>query len=216
MKNALVNSLKRTFGNLCGKRRKKVRPPSIHSPVPATPHDDVVEDDGEAILPDDRYIRVLIAEDNVISLKIMIRMLMMRSKLVIESVNNGTLALEKVTANSTPQRGKDPFSLIILDFHMPGMSGMEVIRGIRKRNIDVPILVVTAAGKPIGDKCMRAGANAVVYKPVTKAKLLEAIDELVCPVSLEETSGTSATTSTGEECATEENVTNDSKTIKQR
>ena len=187
----LFKTLRHNIGHFCGGKRKKKRPVSMHSVVQSVASDTETE---ETILPDNKYIRVLIAEDNIISLNIMKRMLSLRCNIVVETVSDGTLALELATSN-TRHRGKDPFSLIILDVHMPGLSGVDVIRGIRKRNIDVPILIVTA-DSAIGAKCTRVGANAILVKPVKKAELLKIIDNLVCPIELEtEENGATATAS---------------------
>lgn len=163
----------RKWACLCGTRKKDRR----HVTPEVT--DGEVPNIEEEILPDDKYIRVLIAEDNAISLAIMQRMLRLRSNIVVESVGDGTRALELVTSRET-----DPFSLLMLDVHMPGLNGIEVIKGIRRRNIDVPILIVTA-DETMGARCKRAGADAVLFKPVKKSALLDIIDELVCPLDLE-------------------------------
>lgn len=169
---------------VCGKRRKK--PSERTTPSPPLSGGLIADDDAaeEEILPDNKYIRVLIAEDNIVSLNIMKRMLRLRSNIVVESVCDGTRALELVTSASS-RHGQDPFSLLMLDIHMPGMNGIDVIKGIRRRNIDVPILIVTA-DESIGTRCKRAGADAILFKPVKRAALLEIIDELICPFNLEE------------------------------
>lgn len=162
----------------CGRRKKYHKKTQADNTADGGVVNDVEED--EVILPDDRYIRVLIAEDNSISLAIMQRMLSLRNNITVETVGDGARALELVASRKT-----DPFSLIILDVHMPGLNGIEVVKGIRKRNIDIPILVVTA-DETMRARCLRAGADAVLFKPVKRAILLHNIDELICPVGLEE------------------------------
>ena len=141
-------------------------------------HDVVVAEDmeEELILPDEKYIRILIAEDNKITLDIMKRMLRIRSNIVVETVSDGARALELVTNAGSKNR----YSLVVLDVHLISMDGDRVVRGIRQRNIDVPIFVVTADEKK-GEKCKKIGADAVLLKPLKKSQFLNIIDELVCP-----------------------------------
>lgn len=137
--------------------------------------DEFVDDD-EVILPDDEYIRILLAEDNKITLEIMKRMLSQRSNIIVETVTDGARALELVTNTNSKNR----YSLVVLDVHLVSMDGDAVVKGIRRRNIDVPILIVTADEK-LAARCKRIGANEVMIKPLKRALFLAAIDELICP-----------------------------------
>ncbi len=68
--------------------------------------------------------------------------------------------------------------ILLLDFYMPGMDGDEVCRLIRKtkRWQDLPILMVTAAGKPEEvQRCLQAGCDDYITKPVNKQELREKV-----------------------------------------
>jgi FixJ family two-component response regulator len=65
---------------------------------------------------------------------------------------------------------------IILDLHMPGMSGMELLQAMQGRDMPSPVIVITAYDEPgARDRCLRAGAAAYLRKPLDGSALLEAI-----------------------------------------
>ncbi len=72
--------------------------------------------------------------------------------------------------------------LVLLDLYMPDMNGDEVCRRIRSRPEweRLPVIMVTAAGKPaeIG-KCLDAGCDDYITKPVNKQDLLEKVQRLL-------------------------------------
>ena len=77
-------------------------------------------------------------------------------------------------------RSGEPVGIILMDIMMPDMDGYEAISAIRSNNkfSSVPIIAVTAqamAGDK--DKCLRAGANGYISKPVTIDQLLILINE---------------------------------------
>jgi CheY-like chemotaxis protein len=82
--------------------------------------------------------------------------------------DNGQMALEKLRENKS-------IELIIMDIMMPVMDGYEAMRGIRSQRQlqDVPIIALTARAMPDEQqKCMAAGANDYLSKPVDMERLL--------------------------------------------
>ncbi|ANZ60113.1 DNA-binding response regulator [Secundilactobacillus paracollinoides] len=71
---------------------------------------------------------------------------------------------------------KDEISLLILDWMLPGLDGLAVIRRIRKQNDDVPIIMMTARDY-VGDKVsgLDAGADDYITKPFDIEELLARI-----------------------------------------
>lgn len=66
---------------------------------------------------------------------------------------------------------------LILDLHMPVMSGMELLETLRANNVGVPTLMVT--GRPdadIAERLRRSGSTALLAKPVTDSELLGCIE----------------------------------------
>jgi two-component system, OmpR family, response regulator RegX3 len=74
--------------------------------------------------------------------------------------------------------GNYAYDAILLDLLMPGIGGFEVLREIRRAspNIATPVVIVSVLSDQASkDRCMRAGANAYLVKPVERNSLLATV-----------------------------------------
>lgn len=75
------------------------------------------------------------------------------------------------------------FDLLLVDLRMAGMDGLTAIGLIRARDdarARLPIIVVTADTAPdLRDRCLAAGADDVLFKPVAMESLFEAMGRLM-------------------------------------
>ncbi|MFQ5494524.1 MAG: response regulator [Phycisphaerae bacterium] len=109
--------------------------------------------------------RVLLVENNEVNRRVMTAMLE-RTGCDVRSADNGRLALEEL------ERGR--FDLVLMDVQMPEMDGLATTRRIRTdpRFTALPIIAVTAHA--VNDdrcRCLKAGMNDYIAKPVDPAKL---------------------------------------------
>ena len=117
-------------------------------------------------------LSILLVEDNPINQKLA-TLLLSRYRWRVSIASNGQEALEAVTAEN--------FDVILMDVQMPIMDGLEATRRIRAREADtgnhVPIIAMTARSM-VEDKvkCLEAGMDEYVSKPVRPEKLLSAIE----------------------------------------
>jgi len=122
-----------------------------------------------------RSLHILVAEDNPVNQKLAVRLLEKEGHTVVV-VDNGRRALEAL-------EGAD-IDLVILDVQMPEMDGYEAATSIRKAEETtlkrVPILAMTAhAMKGDREKCLAAGMDGYLSKPIRPDDLRQAIEELV-------------------------------------
>jgi CheY-like chemotaxis protein len=111
--------------------------------------------------------RVLISEDNHLSLKLASRILT-NFGMIVDGVSNGRIAYDHALKNQ--------YELIILDLETPEMNGKEAAFNIRKFNTKTPILALTAHQKSdIETECIQAGMNDVIQKPIDPKSLHKAL-----------------------------------------
>lgn len=71
------------------------------------------------------------------------------------------------------------FAVLLIDLRMPGMDGMTALRHIRARSdakATVPIIIVTADIAPdLRERCLAAGADDVIFKPIAMDELFGAM-----------------------------------------
>lgn len=117
----------------------------------------------------DRKLKILIAEDDVVSEKLMSFVVRNFAKEILK-VNTGIQAVE--TCRSNPD-----IDLILMDIKMPGMDGYEATSKIRAFNMEVIIIAQTAYGFA-GDreKAIKAGCNDYTSKPIDKDALNQMIN----------------------------------------
>ncbi|CAH7304642.1 Histidine kinase [Vibrio chagasii] len=113
---------------------------------------------------------VLLVEDNKINAMV-IKKFCESINMTVENAYDGLQALDKLAANQ--------YDLIIMDNHMPNMSGIEAIQKIRNElKLTTVIFACTAdVFKEAHDEFLLSGANFVLTKPLQKNSLQNAINE---------------------------------------
>jgi CheY-like chemotaxis protein len=118
---------------------------------------------------------ILVAEDNPVNQRLVTRLLEKRGYVVV-GVETGEEALRALT--------QAPFDLVLMDVQMPEMDGCEATGAIRAReqgtDAHLPIIALTAhAMKDDREKCLAAGMDAYLTKPIKPEELYAAIERLV-------------------------------------
>jgi two-component system, sensor histidine kinase and response regulator len=120
-----------------------------------------------------------VAEDNTVNQKVIARLLEKRGHSVVLA-QNGREALEALEGR--------PFDIVLMDGQMPEMDGFEATRLIREKEkasgIHVPIIALTAHAMQ-GDKerCLAAGMDGYVSKPVKMDDLFSIIENVVSDIT---------------------------------
>ena len=69
---------------------------------------------------------------------------------------------------------------VVLDLQMPEMSGLELQRHLKSRGLALPVVIVTGHDEPgMQARCLEAGANAYLRKPIDGKALVEAISQAI-------------------------------------
>ncbi|KAJ3516880.1 hypothetical protein NLJ89_g859 [Agrocybe chaxingu] len=130
--------------------------------------------------PNDVTFDILLAEDNLVNQKLAVKILEKYGH-TVEIAENGSLAVDAFKGRVA--QGK-PFDIILMDVSMPFMGGMEATELIRsyemhKSLTPTPIIALTAHAM-IGDRerCLEAGMDDHITKPLRRGDLLNAINKL--------------------------------------
>ncbi len=100
---------------------------------------------------------VLVVEDNKIN-QIITRKILEKNKIKCDVADNGDIAISKTKQNN--------FDLILMDIHMPGISGIEATKQIREFNKEIPIIALTAVTLDDNlDEFYENGFNDIIPKP---------------------------------------------------
>ena len=124
-----------------------------------------------------RKLRVLLAEDNAINQKLAIRLLEKQGHTV-------TLAADGIEAVAAVEQ--IDFDVVLMDVQMPNMSGLEAAVAIRAAERStgrhVPIVAMTAhAMKGDQERCLEAGMDGYISKPIQPDRMMEAIARAAGP-----------------------------------
>jgi len=124
---------------------------------------------------------VLVAEDGLDN-QALISTKLRETGLNVELVSNGQLACEKALAAA--RRGT-PFDLILMDVQMPVMDGFNATLHLRSKGYRGPVIALTAnAMERDRSKCLSAGCNDFVTKPIQMKALFKAISRYLKVVEI--------------------------------
>ena len=124
-----------------------------------------------------RPLRLLLAEDNAVNQRLAVRLLEKHGHSVFVA-HNGKEALAALQ--------REPFDAVLMDVQMPEMDGFEATAAIRageqRTPVHQPIIAMTAhAMKGDRERCLEAGMDGYVSKPLQISELLAVLDNLAAP-----------------------------------
>jgi PAS domain S-box-containing protein len=120
-------------------------------------------------------LRVLVAEDNRVNQRLVVRMLEKRGHRVVVA-GNGREALDALE--------RDTFDLILMDVQMPEMDGIEVVAEIRRKELGTSrrqsVIALTAhAMKGDRERCLASGMDDYLSKPIRPQELDEVLERCI-------------------------------------
>jgi FixJ family two-component response regulator len=97
-------------------------------------------------------------------------------RLLLES--SGFIARDFASADLFLHAETADMGCLLLDLHMPDISGLDLLRLIRARGIRCPVIVVSGRRDPVQDaEVLAAGASALLSKPFDDQQLLDLVEQ---------------------------------------
>jgi CheY-like chemotaxis protein len=126
--------------------------------------------------PRTQALDILIVEDNRVNQKVL-RQLLERLGHQFDVAEDGLAALEALE--------KHPYQVILMDLQMPRLDGLETTRRIRANGSAQPWIIAVTANAFEEDRlrCMAAGMNDYLSKPLRREALLRALNQVDSPVN---------------------------------
>jgi PAS domain S-box-containing protein len=117
--------------------------------------------------------RILVAEDRS-EIRYLLRHFLEDAGGKVIAVADGQAAIEAI--QQAEQSGQ-PMDIVIMDMHMPALDGYETTRRLRAAGFTMPIIALTAAAMTWDrDKCLAAGCDGYLKKPIDYRALIELVD----------------------------------------
>jgi signal transduction histidine kinase len=114
---------------------------------------------------------ILIADDDDMN-KFLAQHILETYNVNVGTAANGKEALEKII--------NEYYDVVLMDLHMPEMGGIDVVKNIRKKGINIPVIAVTGnVMKSEKENCINAGLNEYISKPYDENELLQKIIDLL-------------------------------------
>lgn len=122
-------------------------------------------------------LRIMIVDDMGVSRGLLVQAIEEMGIWKNQAENDGRAALSKLIA--------DPVHLVLSDYNMPGMDGLELLRALRENKSTARIGFILVTGNPTPDlvaKGKALGLNNIIKKPFSTASMKQCIESVVGPL----------------------------------
>jgi len=121
----------------------------------------------------ERRTRVLVADDSETIL------LLLRTRLEIEGLEVTTAANGQAALDAVAAMGDEGPDVILMDAMMPGVSGLDALKDLRKAGSEIPVLIVSAHQERDATDSVELDVSGFIRKPIDFDDLLRRIQDLV-------------------------------------
>ena len=119
-------------------------------------------------------MKALVVDDSAVMRKVLIGALARAGITEVDQAEDGEVAVTAASANE--------YGIVLMDWNMPKLSGLEAVKQIRALGKKVPIIMVTTESeKSRVVEALKAGANNYILKPFEPAAIEEKIKSALAP-----------------------------------
>jgi len=125
-------------------------------------------------------LQVLIADDHFLIRQFIRRVLLENGFTHVDMVNDGNEAVESI--NTSLASDKKPYDIVLLDWNMPTLSGIDVLAYIRSKqhyNNSAVVMFTAESERTNIMKAVKMGATSYILKPISPVDLNKKIREIV-------------------------------------
>jgi CheY-like chemotaxis protein len=136
-----------------------------------------VDQERKFVAPNDIYGTWALVVDDCEDNRVIIRKMLESFGLRVETASSGQAALERLGSCKISEKMEKSFKLIMMDWLMPGLDGIETSRIIRYEfHLDIPIIMMTAFGRETERRdAEKVGVNGFLTKPIYQSSLFNAM-----------------------------------------
>ena len=118
----------------------------------------------------DRHNKVVLVVEDYISSQMLLKTILARTGVKVLVAEDGETAISLVESN-------DDIDMVLMDIRLKGLDGLQATQQIKQLKPNTPVIAQTACAI-MGDmeKCLNAGCNAYITKPIETTLLLETMD----------------------------------------
>jgi class 3 adenylate cyclase/DNA-binding response OmpR family regulator len=122
--------------------------------------------------------RILVVDDNQQIRQFLDEYVLKPGGFSVEFAFNGAAGLEKILA--------DPPDLVLLDYEMPLMTGVEMLRELRRQSNQTPVILMTSHGsEQVAIETFRLGVSDYIIKPFNADEMLKAVNNAIAVTRLQ-------------------------------
>ncbi len=121
---------------------------------------------------DSNVVKALVVDDSTVMRKIIMRQLVAAGVDDIDEATDGEQALEAISMHD--------YSVVMMDWNMPNMTGIDAVRAIREQGNMVPIIMVTTESERSRIlEAIKTGVNDYIMKPFSEVELVETVKNVL-------------------------------------
>jgi len=137
--------------------------------VPVT--ETTIKESPQQLSAPERSLRILLAEDSNTN-QLVAKLMLEKRGHRVQIANNGDEAVRAL------QKEHEQFDIVLMDISMPVLDGLQATRLLREREIQIPIIALTAnAMQSDKDECQKAGMDDFLAKPIRSAELNQVLSK---------------------------------------